>query len=113
MIIAPLPACLIETDECRIIYDSGVDPDIVEDPKATWKGLLNLLRPNISPTDQIVNRLMEIGLTPDDIDYVVQSQLHFDYAGGISFSLGPRSCSAGTNFDLRITPILMPGDDIF
>jgi N-acyl homoserine lactone hydrolase len=89
MIIAPLPAYLIETDECPIIYDSGVDPDIVEDPKATWKGLLNLLRPNISPTAQIVNRLMEIGLTPDDIDYVVQSQLHFDYAGGVRFF--PRS----------------------
>jgi len=88
-IVAPLPVYLIETDEARILYDSGVDPDVVEDPKATWKGLLKLFRPNITPADNIVNRLKEIGLSPDDIDYVIQSHLHFDHAGGVRFF--PRS----------------------
>jgi N-acyl homoserine lactone hydrolase len=84
-IVAPLATYLIESDEGRILYDSGVDPDVVKDPKSTWKGLLKLFRPNISPADHIVNRLKEIGLTPDDIDYVVQSHLHFDHAGGLRF----------------------------
>lgn len=112
-IVAPLPAYLIETDEGRILYDSGVDPDVVEDPKATWKGLLKLFRPNITPADHIVNRQKEIGLTPDDIDYVVQSHLHFDHEGAYGFSLGQRSWSTEMNIGLPIIPIPMPGEGIF
>jgi glyoxylase-like metal-dependent hydrolase (beta-lactamase superfamily II) len=89
LITAPLPIYMIETDEGRILYDCGVDPDVVEEPKKTWKGLLKLFHPKITPADHVVNRLREIGLTPDDIDYVVQSHLHFDHAGGLRFF--PRS----------------------
>ena len=84
-IVSPLPVYLIETDEARILYDCGPDPEVVENPSKCWKGLLKLFQPIIEPCDHIVQRLRQINLQPDDIDYVVQSHLHFDHAGGLRF----------------------------
>ena len=84
-VTSPMPTFLIETDEALILFDSGPDPDVIEDPQGTWKGLLKLFEPHIEPSDHIVKRLEEINLKPDDIDYIVQSHLHFDHAGGLRF----------------------------
>ena len=85
LIVSPMLAYLIETDEARILYDCGPDPEVVENPSKCWKGLLKLFQPKIAPSDHIVQRLGKINLQPDDIDYVVQSHLHFDHAGGLRF----------------------------
>jgi N-acyl homoserine lactone hydrolase len=84
-IISPVTGYLIETDEARILYDTGVNPDVVKDPSNCWKGLIKIIKPKIEPSDHIVERLNEINLKPNDIDYVVQSHLHCDHAGGIRF----------------------------
>ena len=82
-VLSPIPAYLIETDDGWILYDCGPDPNVAIDPQSCWKGLLKIFQPKVKPSDHIVARLDEIGLKPDDINYVVQSHLHFDHAGGL------------------------------
>lgn len=84
-IVTVMTAYLIETDEGRILYDSGPNPDVMKDPSNVWKGLIKIVKPKIEPSDQLLERLREINLKPDDIDYVVQSHLHCDHAGGLRF----------------------------
>src|SRR5262249_41376973 len=38
-----------------------------------------------TPEDRVDRRLATIGMTPADIDTVVQSHLHFDHAGGLEW----------------------------
>jgi N-acyl homoserine lactone hydrolase len=84
-ITSPIAAYLIKTDDNWVLYDTGADPDVVEDPENIWKGIIKIIKPTITPSDNIVQRLKEINLEPDDIDYVVQSHLHLDHAGGLRF----------------------------
>jgi N-acyl homoserine lactone hydrolase len=84
-IISPIAAYLIETDDGLVLYDCGADPDVVKDPTNVWKGIIKIVKPKIEPSDHIVQRLEEINLKPDDIDYIVQSHLHLDHAGGLRF----------------------------
>jgi N-acyl homoserine lactone hydrolase len=85
LIVSPITTYLIETDKARILYDCGANPDVMKDPTSCWKGLIKIIKPKIEPSDHIVERLREINLKPNDIDYVVQSHLHFDHAGGLRF----------------------------
>lgn len=84
-IVSPMASYLLETDDGRVLYDCGADPDVVEDPNNIWRGIIKIVKPRIEPSDKIVQRLKEINLKPGDIDYVIASHLHLDHAGGLRF----------------------------
>ena len=73
-----IPICcwLIRTASGTILFDTGVSPRAVP-------GLLRADRlARFGPEDLLVRRLSTIGLTPNDVDMVVLSHLHYDHAGG-------------------------------
>lgn len=84
---APILACLIETPNGRILYDTGCDYAKVSTPALREKYLLPLL-PQFEPAvmteeQRIPAYLRRLGLGPADIDVVFLGHLHFDHAGGL------------------------------
>lgn len=66
---------LIETDDARILCETGIGLCFPPELRARY---------GVTDTeDELAKGLAALGLTPDDIDVVVLSHLHFDHAGGL------------------------------
>lgn len=76
---------LIEHPKGRVLFDTGLDPQLAEDPHAYWGEMADSVKPDMAVGQDIVSQLAGIGLTPDDVDYVVLSCLFRDHAGGLKY----------------------------
>jgi len=81
----PVIAALIKTDEGWVLFDTGLNPYGLEDPIGTWGERASKAVCSFRAEDDIRNRLKELGLTPKDIKFVVNSHLHWDHTGGNQF----------------------------
>jgi N-acyl homoserine lactone hydrolase len=81
---APVWAALIQTHGLNILVDTGMNHVHVDDPHATFRGTPKdeWIVPRMDATDTVVARLGEVGVAPDDVDFVVNTHLHFDHCGG-------------------------------
>jgi N-acyl homoserine lactone hydrolase len=71
----PVPGYLIQTDDgTNVLVDTGFVEGLYHDP-SPWPDL------EASEADWVVNRLAEIGLAPEDVDYLVCTHLDTDHAG--------------------------------
>jgi len=80
----PVSGYLVTLDDGkRLVIDTGMSRDHIGNPQLTYGGtaIQDAIVPDMDPADDIVSRLAEAGLTPDDIDYVINTHLHFDHAG--------------------------------
>jgi glyoxylase-like metal-dependent hydrolase (beta-lactamase superfamily II) len=68
-----------------VLFDSGAHPELGTNPQSRLGAAAADFDMRLSPQDEIERRLGTIGLTPADIDVVVQSHLHFDHAGGLGW----------------------------
>lgn len=71
----PCYAVLIEHADGRYIFDTGYD-------HAHVMRVLPFEKPLQTPEQTIPGALAQIGLKPQDIDYVINSHYHFDHCGG-------------------------------
>jgi glyoxylase-like metal-dependent hydrolase (beta-lactamase superfamily II) len=71
--------------EGTVLFDSGAHPDLASDPESRLGPAAADFDMRLSADDHIERRLGTIGLSPGDIDVVVQSHLHFDHAGGLGW----------------------------
>lgn len=80
----PIWACLIQAGGLNVLVDTGMHPVHIHDPEATFRGTdyEAWIRPEMQEEDRLEFRLGELGLTPRDIDLVINTHLHFDHAGG-------------------------------
>lgn len=76
----PVWAVYIETEDRKILFDTGIldeyDENVSEGSKID-------LPYNHVPEQDIENQLALCGVKPEDIDYVVISHMHWDHAGNI------------------------------
>jgi N-acyl homoserine lactone hydrolase len=80
----PVSAYLLRLDGGRnVLVDTGMNRRHITDPQAAWKGtaMAGALRPSMTEEDDLERQLRLLGLRPDDIDFVVNTHLHFDHAG--------------------------------
>ncbi len=80
----PVPSYLIKLDDGKnLLIDTGMSRLHITDPGATWRGteMIDILVPEMAPEDDLELRLGELDVRPKDIDYVVNTHLHFDHAG--------------------------------
>jgi N-acyl homoserine lactone hydrolase len=83
----PVSAYLIRLDDGKnVLVDTGMSRQHIRDPSPTWRGTeselcLDLLRPLMTADDDIEARLASLGVRLRDIDYVINTHLHFDHAG--------------------------------
>jgi N-acyl homoserine lactone hydrolase len=80
----PVPAFLIRLDDdSLVLVDTGMSRLHIADPDLTWRGtpFAELLVPDMRREDSLLWRLAELDIAPADINYVINTHLHFDHAG--------------------------------
>lgn len=74
---------LVEHPRGRVLFDTGLHPEIRTDPGARMGGAAHAFPIDMHEDGDVVGQLQKLGLHPEDIDAVVLSHLHFDHAGGL------------------------------
>ena len=69
----------------NVLFDSGAHPALRTDPESRLGEAAADFEMHLAPEDHVERRLAGIGMTPNDIDIVIQSHLHFDHAGGLEW----------------------------
>ena len=80
----PVWSALIESDDGRrIIFDTGMHPDHIVHPDATYEGTKSagLMPAVMTYNDLLPNRLQQMGVATNSIDTVILSHLHWDHCG--------------------------------
>lgn len=80
----PVTGYLIKLPDDRLaLVDTGMNRLHVDDPDLTWRGTpaVDALKPVMRPEDSLLYRLSQLDIGPQDIDYVINTHLHFDHAG--------------------------------
>ncbi|MBS1894625.1 MAG: N-acyl homoserine lactonase family protein [Actinobacteria bacterium] len=83
MVYNPYFVYVVKHPEGVVLFDSGAHPDLATDPVGRMGAGAEEFVVKLDAGDAIEPVLARIGLTPDDIDLVIQSHLHFDHAGGL------------------------------
>jgi glyoxylase-like metal-dependent hydrolase (beta-lactamase superfamily II) len=74
----PIPAYVIETDSHRILVDTGLHPDAVEDPAGFYG------RPEAGMFELEQERDVLEQVDPSTLTMVVLTHMHFDHAGSLT-----------------------------
>jgi glyoxylase-like metal-dependent hydrolase (beta-lactamase superfamily II) len=77
----PVGFYVIKHPKGNILFDTGNNDKLITDH--SWWPMYDSLKPAMTPDMAIDVQLRKIGLTPDDIDYVVVSHLHLDHGGNV------------------------------
>ena len=81
---APIPIFLIDHPEGKVLFETGLHPNVAIDPEAHWgKERARSLNPRMTPEQAVERQLEQIGVSPKDIRYVILSVLLPDHAGGM------------------------------
>lgn len=83
----PIPSYLIEHPKGRAVFDTGMHPDCRTDPaKRLGEKVARLFGfEGYGPEDDVKSKLEAIDRDPGKVDFIVNSHLHFDHAGGNAF----------------------------
>ncbi len=77
----PVSSALMRHGQANVLFDTGCHPTVAENPEARWGGLAKLMTPIMQPGEHVLTGLSALGLTPEDIDVVINSHLHPDHCG--------------------------------
>lgn len=77
----PVSCFLLRHRQGNVLFDTGCHPSVHADAQARWGGMAKLMKPIADPAENVVTELQALGLTPDDIDVVVNSHFHTDHCG--------------------------------
>lgn len=80
-IVIPVGFYVIKHPKGNILFDTGDNDKLITDH--SWWPMYDSLKPAMTPEVAIDVQLKKIGLTPDDIKYVVCSHLHLDHGGNV------------------------------
>jgi N-acyl homoserine lactone hydrolase len=78
-------SALLRHAQANVLFDTGCHPAVAEDPEGRWGGLARLMTPIMQPGEHVLTGLDGLGLSPDDIDLVINSHLHPDHCGCNAF----------------------------
>jgi glyoxylase-like metal-dependent hydrolase (beta-lactamase superfamily II) len=97
----PILAWLIEHPEGLIVVDTGETSRVAESGYYTrWNPYYRLaVREWVAPEDEIGPQIRRLGLSPDDVRWVVLTHLHTDHAGGLAHFPDSEIISSRAEFD--------------
>jgi N-acyl homoserine lactone hydrolase len=79
-VVIPVVAALVETDDGYVLFDTGLDPEAVDNDAIL--GEKAQVVSALTGQDDIRQRLASVGVSADDVGWVVNSHLHWDHTGG-------------------------------
>lgn len=79
----PVPFFLIQHNDKNILFDTGNALAVSKNPEKHWGQIIKTYYPVMDEKQYVVNQLEDMGIGPENIDYVVLSHLHLDHAGGV------------------------------
>jgi N-acyl homoserine lactone hydrolase len=82
---SPVTSVLLMLDQGPILIDTGLNPDGLTNPEGAWGPRAKHIKPELTESDDIRNRLKEVGLRVEDVKMVVLTHLHWDHTGGLRF----------------------------
>ncbi len=82
---SPVTSVLLLHDHGPILIDTGLNPDGLTDPEGAWGPRAKLIKPELTESDDIRNRLKEVGLRVEDVKMVILTHLHWDHTGALRF----------------------------
>jgi glyoxylase-like metal-dependent hydrolase (beta-lactamase superfamily II) len=112
----PIPCYLIEHPKGRVLFDSGLHASLQEDPAARLGDTARFVTVHYAPGEELAGRLARLDLEPRDVQYLVNSHLHFDHTGGneaasdATLVVQRREWEAGHDPDLVTSNGYMPQD---
>ena len=81
-VTVPVGFFVIRHPRGNVLFDTGNNDKLITDPNY-WPPALLAFKPAMTPEVAIDFQLKKIGLTPDDITYVVVSHMHLDHGGNV------------------------------
>ncbi|MGH8013745.1 MAG: N-acyl homoserine lactonase family protein [Candidatus Binataceae bacterium] len=81
----PIPSFLIEHPKGLVLFDTGCNPEVINNAEAYWGRATKFLRNIRFNRDQVVDQQVKLhGYKPTDVKFVVVSHLHLDHSGGLA-----------------------------
>lgn len=77
----PVISTYIRYKNINILFDTGCHPSVEKDPEKRWGGLSKIMKPINMNGINLLTELNQLGLSPSDIDIVINSHLHPDHCG--------------------------------
>jgi len=78
----PVPVFVVEHPRGRVLFDSGLHRELQDDPKTRLGAAAAVFTPHFAAGEDVAARLAAADVEVGAIDYLVNSHLHFDHAGG-------------------------------
>lgn len=78
----PVPTYLIKHPKGNVLFDTGLNKQVQTDPFGRLGDIAKYYAIDFEPGEDVAARLLTLGVEPGDIDYLVNSHLHFDHCGG-------------------------------
>jgi N-acyl homoserine lactone hydrolase len=75
---------LIEHPNGRVLFETGLHPNVAVDAEAHWGERARALKPQMTLDQAADRQLATLGIEPQDIDYVVMSCMMYDHCGGMT-----------------------------
>ncbi|MFP6806783.1 MAG: N-acyl homoserine lactonase family protein [Pseudomonadales bacterium] len=82
MIKIPVPCYLIVHPKGKVLFDTGLHSDMISSPCERLGVLAPFFEIHYEESEDLAARLAQLDLSVDDIDFVINSHLHFDHCGG-------------------------------
>ena len=79
----PVGFYVIRHPKGNVLFDTGNNDKLITDP-SYWPAAHMAMKPVTTPDVAIDVQLKKIGLSPDDINYVVLSHMHLDHGGNVA-----------------------------
>ena len=77
----PVSCTLLRHAQGNVLFDTGCHPSTVDDAAQRWGTMAKAMVPIGTHDENVVSELATLGLTPQDIDVVVNSHFHSDHCG--------------------------------
>ena len=77
----PVSCYLLRHPEGNVLFDTGCHPSTTTDAEARWGAMAKAMNPIAQPDENLIAQLELVGLSPLDIDVVVNSHFHSDHCG--------------------------------
>jgi glyoxylase-like metal-dependent hydrolase (beta-lactamase superfamily II) len=78
----PIPVFVIEHPRGRVLFDSGLHRELQDDPTTRLGAAAAVFTPYFTAGEDVAARLAAADIDVGDVQYLVNSHLHFDHAGG-------------------------------